>query len=84
MLNEVLTAEEKSNININVHDALKKLLKNLSEVYSITKLKERHHIARALKRSGLSRLEARSFGFRISKHLWYSCWNTEKRDVGGT
>ena len=79
MLNEVLTAEEKSNININVHDALK----NLSEVYSITKLKERHHIARALKRSGLSRLEARSFGFRISKHLWYSCWNTEKRDVGG-
>ena len=79
LLQDVLTQEEKEQIDSRVNAALR----NLSEVYMMTKPKERHYIARALRQASLTRDESRLFGFLISKHLWSTCLNTEKRDVGG-
>ena len=64
--------------------SLDNALRSLSAIYQDTKLKERHTIARALRDSGLTRDEARSYGYTVSKHLWQTCvHDTGKRNVGG-
>ena len=64
--------------------SLDSALRNMSEIYRNTKQKERHPFAKALRDSGFTRDESRSYGYTISKDLWLSCIkNTGKRMFRG-
>ena len=79
MLIDVLNEQEKNQISKEIYSAIT----NLSEVYYLTKQKKRHHIARSLRKAGLTLHAARSLGYPISTTLWKSCLNTEERNNGG-
>ncbi|CAF0947063.1 unnamed protein product [Brachionus calyciflorus] len=75
----VLSFKEKEKISVRPH---KMALQGLSEYYSQIDLKERHHFVRPLKDSGLKYAEVRRLGYSVSKHLWETCIDRNKRNKG--
>ncbi|CAF0844074.1 unnamed protein product [Brachionus calyciflorus] len=58
-------------------------LGNLVELYKNTDLKERHKIIRPLKNSKMKFSYLRRIGFPLSRHIWKTCFNKNKRNKGG-
>jgi hypothetical protein len=60
--------------------ALKKILRKLN---NRIKPKNKHYFLRSLRLSGFSREECIELGFKHSTHLWESCYDRQKRLLGG-
>ncbi|RNA36654.1 hypothetical protein BpHYR1_036032 [Brachionus plicatilis] len=77
MLKDVLTQKEKRNLVDPKHEHA---LKELAYYYKKSDLKKRHFFIRPLRNTSINFSEIRRLGFRVSKHLWNTCSNTNERN----
>ncbi|CAF0891443.1 unnamed protein product [Brachionus calyciflorus] len=80
MLQSILSNKEKEIISFNSY---KEALKNLSSYYNEVELKERHRFVKQLKNSDLNFSKTRRLGFKVSRHLWDTCSDSNDRKKGG-
>jgi hypothetical protein len=50
--------------------------------YENTNLKKRHNLMRPLRNAKFKRAQIRRMGYPVSKNLWRTCINPEKRNLG--
>ena len=79
MLKSVLRIEEKKEL-LNKHVMA---LNKISNVYNVSKQKQRFKLLNPMRHAGLSYKETRSLGFKATKYMWKSCLMLNERMRGG-
>ena len=77
-LEKSLTVDEKFKLVPRLVAALKKY----SDIFNNKKPQKKYKYIRPIKEAGFTKSEAEKFGFKVSKWLWSSSMNKERRKAG--